>query len=59
MRTDAQAVKAAVLKCGKKLLTGIRGAIAFLAGSALRAHPERDRQTGCLAAGLRHVVAAP
>jgi hypothetical protein len=47
-----------VLKCGKQLLRRILAAFAFLARNALRAHPERDRKTGRLAAGLRHVVAA-
>ena len=51
-------ILAAVLKCGNQLLSGIRAAFTFLAGNALRAHPERDRKTGRLAAGLRHVVAA-
>lgn len=47
----------AVLKCAKQLLRCIRAAFVFLAQNALRAHPERDRKTGRLAAGLRQVAA--
>jgi len=47
-----------LLKRSKQLLRSIRATFAFLAQNALRAHPERDRRTGRLAAGLRHVVAA-
>lgn len=52
------AILAAVLECGKQLVTDIRAAFNFLAGNALRAHPKRDRKTGRLAAGLRHVAVA-
>ena len=52
------AILDALLKRSKQLLRSIRAAFAFLAQNALRAHPERDRRTGRLAAGLRHVVAA-
>jgi hypothetical protein len=46
----------ALLKCGKQLLLSIHAAFSFLAGNALRAHPKRDRKTGRLATGLRHVA---
>ena len=51
-------ILAAVLNCAKQLLIGVRAAFTFLARNALRAHPERDRESGRLAAGLRHVAAA-
>jgi hypothetical protein len=47
-----------LLKSTEKLLRDIRAAFAFLAHNAPRAHPKRDRRTGRLAAGLRHVAAA-
>jgi len=52
------AILDALLKCSNQLLRSIRAAFDFLAQNALRAHPERDRKTGRLAPGLRHVVAA-
>jgi hypothetical protein len=51
------AILAALIEC-KQLLNNIRAAFAFLSRNALRAHPERDRKTGRLAPGLRHVIAA-
>jgi hypothetical protein len=51
-------ILASFLKCGNQLLSDIRRAFVFLARNARRAHPERDRKTGRLAAGLRHVAAA-
>lgn len=51
-------ILASVLHCGEQLTMAIRDAFAFLAQNARRAHPERDRKTGRLAAGLRHVAAA-
>jgi len=51
-------VLASLLESGRQLLSDIRAAFAFLARNALRAHPKRDRKTGRLAAGLRHVSAA-
>lgn len=50
-------ILASLLDPGQKLLRDIRAAFVFLARNALRAHPERDRRTGRLAAGLRHVGA--
>jgi hypothetical protein len=41
-----------------KVFRDLRAAFVFLARNALRAHPARDRKTGRLAAGLRHVGAA-
>jgi Transposase DDE domain len=52
------AILASLLECATRLLSDIRAAFAFLARNALRAHPERDRKIGRLAAGLRHVGAA-
>ncbi|MEO8213648.1 MAG: transposase [Myxococcales bacterium] len=51
-------ILASLLECRRHLLSAIRSAFAFLAANALRAHPERDRKTGRLAAGLRHVIAS-
>jgi hypothetical protein len=52
------AILLALLQRGKQLLISLCSAFTFLAGNALRAHPRRDRKTGRLAAGLRHVVTA-
>ena len=51
-------ILASLLECRRHLFSAIRSAFAFLAANALRAHPERDRKTGRLAAGLRHVIAS-
>jgi hypothetical protein len=51
-------ILASILECGKQLLINLRAAFVFLAHNAMRAHPKRDRQSGRLAAGLRHVAAA-
>jgi hypothetical protein len=50
-------ILAALLDPGQKLLRDIRAAFVFLARNALRSHPERDRRTGRLAAGLHPVGA--
>jgi hypothetical protein len=46
----------AILECRKQLIIAVGAAFAFLGRNALRAHPERDRKTGRLAAGLRPVA---
>jgi hypothetical protein len=51
-------ILASILECRRQLIVAIRSAFGFLGRNALRAHPERDRKTGRLAAGLRHVAAA-
>jgi hypothetical protein len=52
------AVLAALLESRSRILRALRAAFVFLARNALRAHPKRDRRTGRLAAGLRHVATA-
>jgi Transposase DDE domain len=52
-------ILASILECARRLLIDIRAAFTFLACNAHRAHPKRDRRTGRLAAGLRHIAAAP
>lgn len=51
-------ILSSVLTPGRWLLSHIRAAFRFLARNALRAHPDRDRRSGRLAAGLRHVGTA-
>jgi hypothetical protein len=52
-------ILASLLERAGTLLIDIRAAFTFLARNALRAHPNRDRRTGRLAAGLRHTAVAP
>lgn len=51
-------ILASLLDCASRLLIDIGAAFTFLARNALRAHPNRDRRTGRLAAGLRHTAVA-
>jgi hypothetical protein len=52
------AILAGLLECRTRILHALRAAFTFLAANAPRAHPQRDRKIGRLAAGLRHIAAA-